>query len=471
MTTSVQSRLLAEGIGYTVVDALQQAVALAATPFLLLLIDPAEFGAVTWGLVWMQVALAGGTLGLDFALLRHYERIPAAERAGASVRVLTMSTACVVVCAVIIAAADAVVDAEPLTSHMIWSGAAIGLLLAVRGVPLAVLRARREVRRYGMLMLGGALLQAAGQIAGAVVRPDAVGYMTGYAAATGAGLIWALALTRREFAWPEFGRWPDASLVRYAMAVLPSALFNRVTASADRFALFQVQDLATLGAYGLAGRLSLPLKMLSGGFRTALAPALGRTEDRPDELAAVLLSFGGFVTRLLVGGSALLLLGLELLAFTPWRGATAAEVEALLAVLLVAQAAGAHAALLQTAVYYSPRPGRAGWAGGVSAAVLLGDIVWLVPRHGAMGAAYAQVLAAWVALGLQASWLPGVPGVRARAAGWALLGTLPVVVLTLGAIAGPRVLLWSKILFALLAAGALVPDLRRVRGFLPPTSR
>jgi O-antigen/teichoic acid export membrane protein len=470
MTTSLHNRLLAEGVGYTGIDALQQAIALASMPVVLLLIDPAEFGAITWALVWMQLALATGALGLDFALLRQYEGIVPALRPATCARVLTLSVVLAALSAALIAAAIAAAPAQPSTTRMVWTGAGIGLLLAVRGVPLAVLRAARDVRRYGALMLGGALLQAVGQVGGALVRPDALGYMAGYLMATAAGLIWAIAVTRRDFEWRQFGRWPDAALVRYAVAVLPSVLFNRVIASADRLVLFYGHDLRTLGTYGLAARLSLPLKMLSGGFKTALAPALGQAERQGADVAGVVLSFGDFVTRLLLCGSSLLLLGLELLALTPWRGEIASEVGSLLAVLLVGQAAAAHAALLQTVVYYSPRPGRAGLAGGLSAAVLLAGIAGLVPRYGAMGAAFAQVLASWVALGMQTHWLDHLAGVRRHVASWALASTLPVVVIGVGALGGPRALLWSKVLFAFLAVGALIPDLHMVRGALRKAS-
>jgi O-antigen/teichoic acid export membrane protein len=470
MTTSVHNRLLAEGVGYTVVDALQQALALAAMPIVLLLIDPAEFGQVTWGLVWMQLALAAGGLGLDFALLRHFDRLPEQSQPGTSARVLSLSAIAAATAGVLVVLGSLLLPADRGTVRMLWAGTAIGLILAVRGVPLAVLRARRDVRRYAVLLLGGAVLQAIGQVGGALVRPDAAGYMTGYALATAAGLAWALVVTRGTFAWREFGRWPEATLVRYAMTVLPSTLFNRVLASADRFALFQMQDLATLGTYGLAARLALPLKMVSGGFKTALAPALGDAERQGEGLGAVLLPFGAFVTRLLICGAALLLLGLELLALTPWGGQTAAKVEALLALLLVAQVAAALAALLQTVVYYSPRPGRAGTAGAASAVVLLAAIAVLVPHHGAIGAAIAQILASWVALGMQTRWLGDIPRMRSHILLWTLASVAPVLIVAAGRLAGPGPLLWGKILFACLAVGALASDLRKGRGFLRPTS-
>jgi O-antigen/teichoic acid export membrane protein len=218
------------------------------------------------------------------------------------------------------------------------------------------------------------------------------GYMLGYAAGAIVSAAVALHGVRGKYSWAgAIWKLPRETVV-FTARVLPSILFARAVAVADRVVMSRWGSQEALGLYGVASRFTTPVKFLSGGFKLALAPLLSREESAAGAVDAAFGRLAQFIVlgMLLVGS--LVAVGSWLVQLTPWAESSL-EVQRLVGLLLVAQFLSGLMFLGQVRLYYSPRPGSASIVAGLNAAVLLAGLIILVPRSGAAGAAMAEIAA------------------------------------------------------------------------------
>jgi O-antigen/teichoic acid export membrane protein len=388
--------LLAEGAGYTLVEVGQQALALVVLPVFFFFLTVADFGVITMSIVLTHVGSALGTLGLDFSVMRLYFRWTDDERARVVAGVTLVSGLWSLTLA---AVCHVVLSSVALTPGYYWPltlGWWAGLILSIRGVPLALVRVQGAVKKYATFVLGGAVLQVVIQSACVITGAGAWGYMFGYTLGAAASAALAFYAVRREYRWtPGVWRLPP-EIVAYTARVLPSVLFSRFIAVADRLVLSRWVSTEALGVYGAASRFTTPVKFLSGGFKMALAPVLSR-EERNEGFDETFGQLGRFVVlgMLLVGS--VVAAGVWFTQYTPWAAASA-DLQRLVGLLLVAQFLSGLSYLGQVRLYYSPWPWTASLVVGANAVVLVAGLVWLVPRDGSMGAALAELLAAGAAV-------------------------------------------------------------------------
>jgi O-antigen/teichoic acid export membrane protein len=384
--SAAPSRLASEAVIYTAIDAAQNFLALLVVPASMFWLSPADMGVVTLAILGSQVVMAVAVLGLDFALVRFYYTWPAEARPAHIRGIFRIVSAWSLFLTVV---AAGVLAGASVNGAGIWFVTiAAGTGLAVRQIPLSVFRVTSELWHYAVLAIGGSLLQAAFQIVALTSGLGVAGFLGGAsAAAWAAALAGVYALVRFHDAHANGDVVaPDAGTQRFAAWSLLSAMSTRALAGVDRLAVYAWASMDTLGVYGTAARWALPLRMLSGGTRAALAPALSR-----GEVTAI-----GMVVSPLVVLLALLAAAIQLsswaLHLTPWH-AVLGEFQRVLAILVVAQLLSSLCLIGQTFLYYFDRASHSS-ALSVSTVILtvLGLVI-LVPRYGAVGAAIVQFAA------------------------------------------------------------------------------
>jgi O-antigen/teichoic acid export membrane protein len=387
--SAVAERLLvSEGAQYALVEIAQQAIALLALPVLLYFLTFDEFGVVTAAVVAAQIALSFGSAGLDLSVMRLYLRWTDGESVSRVAGILALTCAWSAALAATAWFMPWPRALEPRVPLVI--GCWAGLLLAIRSIPLAVLRVRGSLGGYAVVMVGGSIAQAVAEVGLVGLGFGAAGYMAGYALGAGLSTVLAIALVRdRLVAQPH--EWCVPSDVRsFALNVWPSVLGNRLLLVADRIVLAGAGSLDTLGVYGAASRLTTPVKLLSGGFKLALSPALSRGEAQRVRQDLLLLRLGHFIVIGMLFVGALLALCVWFAHLTPWAERSV-ELQRIVGLLLLAQFLSGLAFLGQVSFYYSANPRRATVVAFVSAAALVVGLATLVRSWGGTGAAIAQV--------------------------------------------------------------------------------
>jgi O-antigen/teichoic acid export membrane protein len=389
--SAAQRLLFVEGGAYAFIEVSQQAVTLLTLPIFFFFLTVEDFGVITSAVVISQITMFLSTVGLDFSLLRLFYVWHEEERVRLASGVFCLTSAWSLAVAV---ASVAIIDVSfagtPYRGPFIL-GALSGLVLGVRNVPLSLLRLKGETRMYATAEIGGAVGRGISQVFLVSIGLGSAGYMAGYALAP------ALSLLILIFAGPCWLDWRRARWLLpsdvwiYTAKVLPSLIFNRFLAVIDRVILFKWSDFDGLGLYGAASRFSSSLKLLTGGFKMAVAPVLSRSESDADSFREVYsrLSRLLLLTMLFVGSA--LMLAAWFVRYTPWAE-NWIHMQRLVGVLLLGQFLGGVALMLQMAHYYSPRPHTVSLASGGSAFALVGALIVLVPRYGAMGAAVAQLI-------------------------------------------------------------------------------
>jgi O-antigen/teichoic acid export membrane protein len=393
--------LLTEGSVYAVVDVCQQLVTLVTLPILFFFLSLEDFGVITGAIVASQITMLISTMGLDFALLRLFYVWPVDDRHPHATTIFCLtSTWSIALGVLVLVTVSSVESAGPHATALIL-GAWSGLFLGVRNVPLAIMRVKGLKGAYARAEVGAAVGRGIIQIALVVAGYGAVGYMAGYLVAPALSLLILVFTGPTWLDWKEL-RWNlPTEIWLYTAKVLPSLIVNRVLAVADRIILFRWTSLDGLGVYGAASRFSTSLKLLTGGFKLAIAPVLSRSNFDGSGKSEVYarLSRLLLLTMLLVGSA--LMLTAWFVRFTPWAMASG-ELQRLTAVLLASQFLGGVVLIRQLGFYYSPRPEAVSLAAAASAVALIAALIVLIPLYGAMGAAVAQVAGAAVNLGVLA---------------------------------------------------------------------
>lgn len=386
-----EGALLSEGAAYAVVEVAQQALAMIALPVFFFFLTVSDFGVITEAIVLTQVGLTVSTLGLDFSVMRMYFRWEDGERRRAIAGVTFVSALWSTALAV---GMHIILSAWHLDANTYWAltyGWWAGLVLGIRGVPLSIVRVTGALKPYAIFVLGGAVLQVVLQIVCVALHMGPAGYMLGYASGALLSCTIAVYAVRCDYKWDTRVWMLPRETIRYTASILPSVLFSRIVAVADRVVLARFGTQEMLGLYGAAARFTTPLKFLSGGFKLAVVPLLSR-QERAGDTAPVFERMSRFIVvgMLLVG--TLVAVAVWFIQFTPWAPSSGA-LQQLVALLLVTQFLAGLTFLGQVHFYYSPRPSAASVAMTVNAIALLGGLVLLVPKQGAFGAAIAGVIA------------------------------------------------------------------------------
>jgi O-antigen/teichoic acid export membrane protein len=181
----------------------------------------------------------------------------------------------------------------------------------------------------------------------------------------------------------------------YTAQILPSLAVNRIVSVADRLVLFRWTTLDGLGIYGVASRFTSGLKLLTGGLKLAIAPAMSRAEAESTDSWLLYSKLSRLMLLAMLSIGSALMVSVWFIQFTPWAD-RAVEVGRLVGILLFAQFLGGLGLVWQLAFFYSARPQGATLASTASAITLFLALFMLVPSFGLTGAACAQLIAAVV---------------------------------------------------------------------------
>jgi O-antigen/teichoic acid export membrane protein len=386
VTAGAERRVAAESVKYALVDAVQQAISVVVTPIALLYLTFDEFGVVTGAIVLSQIALSLSTGGLDLAIIRFYYQTSEKDRAqlvGAVSAVALASTL------VLGAALSAGLPENAWEGPFLlgwWGGLALGL----RNVFIAVMRMRGDFSSYAATMIGGSTAQAIAQLILLAAGWGVSGYLIGYAAAAAASMLFAWLTVARHLTVRPNSLALGRDIRRYILSVWPSVILNRFLLVLDRIVLGRFADLSVLGVYGAATRMTAPLKLVSGGFKLALSPALARAESEGLNQGSLVDRLGRLLVVVMLLLGSLLATVMWFAAFTPWAP-RATELQQILGVLLVAQFLSALSVMGQVSAYFSRSPQDASIVAGVSGFVLVLGLLLFIPAGG-LGAAAAQLL-------------------------------------------------------------------------------
>ena len=437
---------LTEGAIYVGVDVSQHLAALATIPFVFMYLSAHDLGVITAAVVVTSFASLS-SVALDFTVIRQYYQV-AEDR-----RPELVSVAFTVTLAVAAAVAgSAVLLLRYGGSAMVPTvlGLLTGVFLAMRSIPLSVARVRGEFRTYALLTAGSGWLQAVAQSVSLVVNLGLVGFLSAALLVSGITAIASYVLIRPHTRCRvlPLRAWRHDAL-RYALKVFPSVCLSRLVLFADRLALMAWTNFDSLGIYGAASRFSTPLKLVTGGLKMALAPAMSRQErdgqTQPAALDGMVLSMVSITLAL----GMLVLVSTHLVSFTLWREHVV-TLQQLLTFLIAAQILGGLIAVGQTQILFSARPAAATWTTAAHSITLGVALVMLVPAAAEQGAAIAELLAGLVAVITMTFVVMRFAGVAVQT--WATVALL-VTSFLVPAVAvwfirpGAQLLLWTAFLF------------------------
>jgi O-antigen/teichoic acid export membrane protein len=188
-----------------------------------------------------------------------------------------------------------------------------------------------------------------------------------------------------------FSRAVLADALRFGLPRVPHGLLAQVMFVADRYAVRVFSALSEVGLYQMGASFGMALKLVLSAFEYAWAPFYFQTMKQPDAkvIFRLVTTYGAAGLALLVGGLAAV--GPEVVRYVmppAFHGAAAV-------VPWVALGVGFHGIYLLTSIGLNITKSTRLYpvATACGAATSLGANVLLVPRYGAVGAAWANALA------------------------------------------------------------------------------
>jgi len=381
---------------YGVGDVAVQLASLLLLPVYVRVLSPSEYGAIALLLIVEQVMRVVYRWGVDASFMRFY--YDCSDTASRQTLASTVFFYLVVVSGGLMAAG---VAASPWIGPRVFGSTQFNTALAVvfgttflgtlSFLPFHVLRIEGRARTFVALTFTTNLSTLIVKLLLVVVlRQGVLGVVLAdlYVAV---GLLVLLAPRYAALIRPRFSTALLRECLRFGLPRLPHGAAHQVTAGADRYVLSLWAPLRELGIYNIGATLGLGLKLFLSAFETAWAPFYF-SEMRSSEAKATFRSVTTYAWAVLV----FLLAGLASVshdlvrlmtkpefygagAIVPWIG---------LAVILQ----GVYL-LTSIGLNITKRTAYYPLATGAAAAASVGMSLLLVPRFGALGAAWANVAA------------------------------------------------------------------------------
>ena len=381
---------------YGIGDVAVQFASFLLLPIYTLILSPTELGAVSLLLIVEQVVRVVNRWGLDASFMRFYYDCSdtAARRALASTLFFFLATVSGGLMLAGIAAAPFI--ARPLFGGDDFTAALRIVLVttffgSVSFLPFLVLRIEGRARAFVALTFANNLATLLTKLLLVVVLRKGVGGVVLADLIVAIGLAVLLAPRYAALIRPVFSMHVLKACLRFGLPRLPHSFAHQIVASADRFALSRFGTLQQLGVYDVGAVLGRGLKLFLSAFETAWAPFYFREMKEPDarQTFRTLSTYVFAVLGLLVAGLAAVAHDLVRLMTAP-RFWGAADV-----VPWIGLGVGLQGIYLVTSIglnitkrtaYYPVATGAA------TVAAIAANLV-LVPRYGAMGAAWSNVMA------------------------------------------------------------------------------
>ncbi len=307
---------------YGLSGVLLQAVGVVTLPIFARAFSQAEYGKLELGLVLSSVTLTLVDLGFASAAQRSYYDYPETD---ADARRRVLFTAIVSTTTAAILAAVVLALGREAFDRWIFGGAgATGLIAAIAAsIPLVngatILRETMRLRFRRWSYVTAAVLAAVVSAAVSVTLVVAydvniVAVFIGAIFGNALGVVYGAWVSRHDigtrFSVPEL-----KVMLAYGLPLVPAALAMWALTLVDRLILSRLSDLAEVGQYAVANRLSSLLMLGVTAFSLAFGPYIFAVyaEDREVEKAVRVKALTYFVVVLLVGAVGLTLFAREVL--------------------------------------------------------------------------------------------------------------------------------------------------------------
>jgi len=360
------------------------------------ILTPVDYGALALILSAETFAKVISRWGLDGAFMRfYYEREDGAPRRSmTSTIVWFMFVTNAVLLALALAgsgwvAARLALDPKYLTAlRLMFVNIA---LIAFTFVPLHAMRMRKQAAVYSAFTFA----RSAGQIVLRVVL--VIGLRLGVTGLYLTDLILTVVLL--AFMWPwlrplvawTFSRDELRQSLRFALPRLPAGLASQALDSTPKIILGQFFPKAAVGVYQNGTTLGTGVAFFKSAFETAWAPFYYETSRKPDAKAVFskMATYGAAVIVLLVAGTAAIARDAILVVLRP------EYLDAVPVVPLIAIAIGLQGIYQLTSIGLNLTSRTEFYSVSTITAAIVGIAsgVWLIPRHGVVGAAITVLLA------------------------------------------------------------------------------
>ncbi|MBD0329905.1 MAG: oligosaccharide flippase family protein [Thermoleophilia bacterium] len=380
---------------YGLSGVLLQAVGVVTLPVFARAFTQAEYGMLELAVVLSSVTVTLVDLGFASAAQRSYYDYPEADAEGRR-RVLFTAIAATSVIALV--AAGALLAARGLVDRLLFDGRGAETLIAAvaLSVPLVNIATltreamRLRFRRWSYLVASVLAAVVSGAVAVVLVVALDVGVeaiFVGVIAGNALGVVYGLAVVHRDVG-ARVSRVELRRMLAYGLPLVPAALAMWALALIDRVMLGQLADLAEVGQYAVASRVSSLLMLLVTAFALAFGPYIFSlyAEDKETEKAVRAKALTYFTVGLLVGAVWLTLFAREALAVVAPGFQRAYQAVGPLALGVVAFGVSS---VVMAGISFARRTAVLPLIAGAAAAVNIGLNLALIPPFGMVGAALA----------------------------------------------------------------------------------
>jgi O-antigen/teichoic acid export membrane protein len=261
---------------------LVQAGTWAVTFLVARLLEPTDYGVMTWGTVFLGLAEILAEAGIGRALV-HKEDLAEDDPARAFTLCLILSAALYLLLLVGAALAERWLNVPGLASLLIVLGLVLWLS-PIRSVALALLDREQKILSQAAILVLASAAQSALVLA---LAWNGAGYWALAAGAIAAKLTEALTLGVACGWWPRLA-WPGSEawgLARYGLYISGASLLWYFYSNADFAVVGKMFGEKGLGFYALAFQLmSIPVQRLTGGVNQVAFPVFCRLQRDPARL-------------------------------------------------------------------------------------------------------------------------------------------------------------------------------------------
>ncbi len=381
---------------YGMGDVAVQLASFLLLPVYTIVLSPTEYGAIALLLIVEQVVRVVNRWGIDASFMRFYYDCPdvAARRQLASTIFFFLAVASVALMAAGIAAAPYI--ARPLFGGDDFTTAfRIVLVTTVFGsvsfLPFHVLRIEGRARTFVALTFANNLATLLVKLLLVVVlRKGVIGVVLADLLVA-VGLALALLPRYAALIRPVFSARVLKDCLCFGLPRVPHSFAHQVIAVADRFTLSRFAPLQQLGVYNVGASLGLGLKLFLSAFETAWAPFYFREMNAPDarQTFRTMTTYAfGFLALLVAGLAAVSHDLVRLMTMPRFYGASGI-------VPWIGLGVGLQGIYLLTSIGLNITKRTAYYpvATGAATVAAIGASLLLVPRYGALGAAWSNVIA------------------------------------------------------------------------------
>jgi O-antigen/teichoic acid export membrane protein len=474
------SRLARDSAFYGVLDVANRFVGVLLVPLYTRVLSPADYGVLDLLITLLTMINAVLILGLDSALTYYYNRAGSDDErrrcatTAAVTSLASVGTGTLLLLLLRDAITGAAMPGVPHAPQLLVLAALSLPFQAVLQTQGLVLRIRFAFRRFALLSLGQLVLTVGSSMYFVLVlRQGIEGILLALLWARVAMAIVGLVITHREFSLSLSLRY-SALLVRYGAPLVLTNVTYWAVLYMERYALLRMGGMEEVGLYGIAVRIATFATLATMAIDIAWMPfamSIQREPQAPTVYARV-LSYYALAAGIAGTGIAVFAYeGLVLLTQPEYYQAFV-----LVGPIVAALVLRGVLNIMAIGVFLRRRTGVVSAAALVTAAVDVALLIALIPRLGALGAAFATLLAraAGVAyLHRRARILYPVPY------DWGRLARLTVIFAAaiVAGVYATRIGLWGGIAVkllvilpacaaALLATGCITPpEIREALGF------